>query len=168
MIKLVLIISLFGISFFSNSQVEKKSFGKINGMSFVAGNKTIDSTHVKPMLKVGTDWVATIPFAYMSTESSSELQYDLEWQWIGERLEGTSQHVQKIHDQNLSVMIKPQIWIGHGTYTGKISMATEEEWLKLEENYTNYILDFIKIASDENVEMFCIGTELKQFVANRP
>ncbi len=167
-IKLILTISLFGISILSYSQDEKKSFGKINGMSFVAGNKTIDSTHVKPMLNVGTNWVATIPFAYMPTEVSPELQYDLEWQWIGERLEGTRQQVQEIHQQNLSVMIKPQIWIGHGTYTGEISMTTEEEWLKLEKNYTNYILDFIKIAKEENVEMFCIGTELREFVANRP
>ena len=168
MIKLILTISLFGISILSYSQDEEKSLGKINGMSFVAGNKMIDSTHVKPMLNVGTNWVATIPFAYMPNEVSPELQYDLEWQWIGERLEGTRQQVQEIHQQNLSVMIKPQIWIGHGTYTGEISMTTEEEWLKLEENYTNYIIDFVKIAKEENVEMFCIGTELREFVANRP
>lgn len=96
------------------------------------------------------------------------MSFDLEWQWKGERIDGVRNYIREFHAQDISVMIKPQIWIGHGIYTGKILMESEEDWVKLEENYREYIFAFAKLAKEENVEMFCIGTELKHFAEDRP
>jgi hypothetical protein len=65
-------------------------------------------------------------------------------------------------------MIKPQIWIRRGEYTGYLKMNSEEDWKTLENSYRNFILDFAKLAQDTNVAVFCIGTELKQFIIHRP
>ncbi len=166
--KLLLTVFIFGLTFLAESQHKHESPDKINGMSFVAVNHAIDSTHVVPMKSLGVGWVAIIPFAYMPAATMPEIRYDKKWQWRGERIEGSRQHIRQMHAQNLSVMMKPQIWIGHGTYTGEIEMMNNKDWRKLEDNYTKYILAYASIANEENVEMLCVGTELKLFVATRP
>lgn len=140
---------------------------KINGMSLVAINGTIDSVHVAPLKALGASYAASIPFAFMPSHTSPDLSFNLEWQWKGERIEGVRNYIQELHAQDISVMIKPQIWIGHGTYTGTILMDSEENWLLLEENYRKYIVAFAELAEEEKVEFLCIGTELKHFVEDR-
>lgn len=141
---------------------------KMNGMSMVSINGTIDSTNVLPIKDIGANWAASIPFAFMPSHTSPELSFDLKWQWKGERIEGTRNYIRELHAQDIAVMVKPQIWIGHGIYTGKILMESEEDWLTLEDNYRKYILAFAELAEEESVEMLCIGTELEHFVEDRP
>ncbi|MFT5777184.1 MAG: hypothetical protein ACI837_000115 [Crocinitomicaceae bacterium] len=136
---------------------------KVNGVSLVAIDKELDSTHVLPMKNIGSNWVAIIPYAYMPAVSTPEIHFNAKWQWQGERTEGARLHVKKIHEQNVSVMLKPQIWVEHGAYTGTIMMKNAEDWQLLEENYAKYIMAFAQMAEEENVEMLCIGTELKIF-----
>ena len=40
--------------------------------------------------------------------------------------------------------------------------------MQFEADYSSYILEFAKIASEYNVELFCIGTELKNSIEKRP
>lgn len=165
---LLILVVVFGMkSVLSQDQVEIGSV-KLNGVSMVSINNSIDSSHVSPITALGANWAATIPFAFMPSHTSPDLSFDLEWQWAGERIDGARNYVRELHAQGLSVMIKPQIWIGHGTYTGEIRMASEDDWVKLEENYKKYLLAFANLATEEKVEMICIGTELKHFVADRP
>ena len=137
-------------------------------MSMVSINGTIDSSNVLPLKDIGANWAASIPFAFMPSKNSPELSYDLKWQWKGERIEGTRNYIRELHRQGIAVMVKPQIWIGHGVYTGELKMKSEKDWLELEKNYTRYILAFVKLAVEEKVEMFCIGTEVKHFAKDRP
>ena len=69
---------------------------------------------------------------------------------------------------NISLMIKPQIWVSHGVFTGDISMNSDKEWLAFEKQYSEFILTYAKAASDLEAELFCIGTELKTVVRERP
>ena len=64
------------------------------------------------------------------------------------------------------IMVKPQIWVSKGVYTGKIDMNSEEDWKVLEESYEQFILGFAKTAEELNADIFCIGTELEKFVEN--
>lgn len=136
-------------------------------MSLVAINRTIDSMHIAPLKSVGATYAACIPYAYMPSHTWPELVFNMDWQWQGERIEGVRNYIHELRSQGISVMIKPQIWIGHGTYTGTVMMTSEEDWLILEENYRKYIMTFAELAEEEKVESFCIGTELKHFVELR-
>ena len=169
MIRICVFFMVFGIGtkFGVSQEVDAHKMEKINGMSMVSINGEIDSANVEPLLELGVNWAATIPFAFMPSHTSPELSFDLDWQWKGERVEGTRNYIRELHSQNIAVMIKPQIWIGHGTYTGKILMDSDEDWATLETNYRNYILAFAELAQEESVEMLCIGTELKHFVEQR-
>ncbi len=162
-----MILGFLGVFSFSQAK-DETPWTKLNGLSMVAINGTIDSSHVLPMKAVGTNWAAAIPFAFMPSHTSPELSFDLDWQWKGERIEGVRNYIHEFHAEDIAVMLKPQIWIGHGTYTGTILMESEEDWLKFEESYRKYIVAFTNLAVEENVEMICIGTELKHFVELRP
>ena len=65
-------------------------------------------------------------------------------------------------------MLKPQIWVMHGEYTGTIKMKTEADWLKFESDYRAFILYHAHIANDIKADLLCIGVELEQFTINRP
>jgi hypothetical protein len=63
------------------------------------------------------------------------------------------------HDHKMTVMLKPHLWANHGFYTGDLDFSSDAEWKKWESNY-EYILDFAQLAQNENIELFCFGTEL--------
>jgi hypothetical protein len=65
-------------------------------------------------------------------------------------------------------MLKPQIWVWRGEFTGMIEMKTEKDWVQFEKSYKDFILDFARLAEETNCELFCIGTELELFIENRP
>ena len=169
MVRIGLVLAFLGTligSLFSQAPAADED-KKINGMSLVAINGTIDSVHVAPLKKVGANYAASIPFAFMPTHTSPDLVFNMDWQWQGERVEGVRNYIHELRAQDISVMIKPQIWVGHGTYTGTIMMESEEDWIALEENYRKFIVAFAELAEEEEVEFMCIGTELKHFVELR-
>ncbi|NNK76131.1 MAG: glycoside hydrolase, partial [Maribacter sp.] len=66
------------------------------------------------------------------------------------------------------VMLKPQLWIWRGEFTGTLDMQSEEDWNALETSYADFIMPYARLAQETKTSLFCIGTELERFVANRP
>jgi len=141
---------------------------KINGLSFVASRDTIQQKHITPVLKMHANWVSVMPFGFMKRLDSHTLHYNHNRQWYGERIDGVKQSIQMMHNNNIKVLLKPQIWIGNGAFTGDISMLNEKDWISFEKQYKAMILAFAKVAEETQSEMLCIGTELNSFVRERP
>lgn len=145
----------------------QKAQDKINGISLVASREPVSASHIQPILDVNANTVAVMPFAFMESLTSSNLKFNTERQWQGERLDGARETTKLLHSQGLKVMVKPQIWIWKGEFTGHIKMTSEEDWKKFETNYEKFILLYAKMAAEENVEIFCLGTELYEFANER-
>jgi hypothetical protein len=141
---------------------------KINGLSFVASPKIIRDNDVINVQQVNANWVSLMPFAFMRDVDSPRIQYNSNRQWRGERIDGIKETALAFKAKGISVMLKPQLWIGRGEFTGHVKMKTEESWKMLEQQYEAFILDFAKAAEEVHCEMFCIGTELNGFVKSRP
>lgn len=141
---------------------------KINGVSFVANRNPVDSTHVVPLQRVNTNYAAVMPFGFVPEVDKPQIVYNTDRQWYGETREGGRNYVTQLHKAGIEVMMKPQIWIRHGEFTGYLKMNTEAEWVALEESYRKFILDYATLAAEEETALFCIGTELEQFVTSRP
>ncbi|WP_027880969.1 glycoside hydrolase family 113 [Mesoflavibacter zeaxanthinifaciens] len=141
---------------------------KINGVSFVASRDSISEEHTKPVVNLNANYAAIMPFGFIKSLEHPEIIYNTDRQWFGETDKGVKQYIKALKKQQIKVMIKPQIWVSHGAFTGFIKMKSEEEWQELEQTYENFILDFAKVAEDINAEMLCIGTELENFVTHRP
>ena len=141
---------------------------KINGLSYVASPNAIDKTHVSPVLNINANYCAIMPFGFISSIEHPEIVFNTNRQWFGETISGAKQYIETLKNQGLKIMLKPQIWVSHGDFTGFIKMNSEANWKLLEASYSKFILDHAVLAEEMDVEILCIGTELEQFVANRP
>lgn len=141
---------------------------KINGVSFVASGIPISEEHTTPVAKINANYAAIMPFGFIRDLNNPEIISNTERQWFGETIVGAKQYMAELRKKNIKIMLKPQIWVRHGQYTGHIEMDNEDDWKTLEASYSKFILDNAKLARDAKVEIFCIGTELEQFIANRP
>lgn len=141
---------------------------KINGISFVASRDSITKKHITPVLKAQSNYVALMPFGFIKELSSPKIIHNTNRQWFGETKNGLLQYAKTFGKENISIMVKPQIWVWRGEYTGLIEMKTEQEWKVLEDSYSSFILTYAKAAQEINADILCIGTELEKFVVNRP
>ncbi len=141
---------------------------KINGVSFVASNTPITNQAIVSVVDVNANWVALMPFGFMKTTAENTIIYNSKRQWWGETKEGISKTAEAFHKKKIKTMLKPQIWIPNGGFTGNIAMKNEQDWQIFEKSYETFILDYAQVANDYNFELFCIGTELNNFIVSRP
>ncbi|WP_407556634.1 glycoside hydrolase family 113 [Winogradskyella sp. 4-2091] len=141
---------------------------KINGVSFVASRDVIDDKHVQPVVNVNANYAAIMPFGFIKNLEHPEIIHNTERQWFGETRAGAKQYIEALRTEQIKIMVKPQIWVWKGEFTGLIKMDSEENWKLLEESYSNFILEYAALANEINAEILCIGTELENFVKHRP
>lgn len=141
---------------------------KIDGVSFVSSHESVSDSHIKPIQAINANWTALSPFAFMASLDSPEIRFNMERQWKGERVDGIMEMCNTFKKNGIKIMLKPQIWVRNGEFTGQITMKTENDWQIFEKNYTDFILTYAKVAQEQNLEMFSIGTELAFFVKARP
>lgn len=141
---------------------------KINGVSFVASGIKIDATHTAPVVQSKSNAVALMPFGFIRKLASPKIIHNTERQWFGETKAGLIQYAQQFRKHQIKIMVKPQIWVWNGAFTGKIEMNNEADWKRLEASYTAFILTYAEAAKEINAELLCIGTELEKFVTKRP
>ncbi|MFC4634753.1 glycoside hydrolase [Dokdonia ponticola] len=141
---------------------------KINGISFVASRDKVTQENVSPVVQLGANYAAVMPFGFIRSVDSPTVVYNTDRQWYGERLEGAKSYIELLQANDIKILLKPQLWIWRGEYTGYLTMETEENWKILEASYTAFILEYAKLAQETNTDIFSIGTELEQFVVNRP
>jgi len=140
----------------------------MNGVSFVASRQEVTQEHINPVVAVNASHAAVMPFGFIRDLSSPKIIFDSERQWYGETKKGAKQYVELLHQNGIRVMLKPQIWVSRGEFTGSIKMDAEEDWKLLESTYEDFIITYASLAQEANIDLFCIGTELEQFVTNRP
>lgn len=161
-INALILILIFGL------QSCQTQTAKINGISFVASREPIDQNHIKPVINLNANYASIMPFGFSKNLEHPEIIYNTERQWFGETRAGAKQYIEELRKQSIKVMLKPQIWVWGGFFTGDIKMEGEKDWQKLEQSYTKFILEYADLAKELDVEIFCIGTELEEFIKNRP
>lgn len=160
--KLLIFLSILSI------QSCKTQTSKINGVSFVASRDTVNETHINPIVNVNANYAAIMPFGFIKSLDKPEIIHNTERQWFGETRTGAKQYIDELRKKQIKIMIKPQIWVWRGDFTGYIEMDNETDWKILEDSYSNFILEYADLASEVSAELFCIGTELETFIKNRP
>ncbi|MBT8306268.1 MAG: glycoside hydrolase TIM-barrel-like domain-containing protein [Maribacter sp.] len=145
-----------------------QKYQKINGVSFVASREKVGQHHVEEILNIHANHAAVMPFGFIREINSPDIIFDTERQWFGETKSGAKQYIEMLHKNDVKVMLKPQIWIWRGEFTGTLKMDTESDWKALEVSYEKFILAYAELAQETNTSILCIGTELEQFVKNRP
>ncbi len=71
--------------------------------------------------------------------------------------------IKRAHEVGMKVMLKPHLDLidtSDGSWRGEIGCLREADWDAWFKKYTDYIMYYAKLAEQENVEAFCVGTEL--------
>lgn len=154
-------VFIFCLSFMVNGQ-------KVKGISFVGTKEKVRLEQLIPVQQIGANWVTLMPFGYLASAQDSVLRFDTTWQWNGETSAGLEETIPLFAGANINVMLKPQIWISKGVYTGKIAPPNEQAWRKLTFTYRVFILHFAQLAQKHCLPLYCIGTELSSMVERDP
>jgi len=138
----------------------------IQGFTMVAPPYPIQIDSYQEVVDAGVNYVSIIPYGYCRV-GETEIWYNSDRQWWGERLDGARQMIKMAHKSGLSVMLKPQIYVP-SSWPGDINFDSDKEWKKWEASYLIFIRDMVKMAVEEEVDILCIGTEFKESAKNRP
>nr|WP_299387478.1 glycoside hydrolase [Allomuricauda sp.] len=141
---------------------------KINGISFVGSREKATLGHVEPVVKINANYAAVMPFGFARSLNAPNVIFDTERQWYGETRRGAKQYMEQLRKKGIKIMLKPQIWIWRGAFTGDMVMQSEADWKTLESTYSDFALTYAQLAEETGAEVYCIGTELEEFVKNRP
>ena len=163
--KLFKLLIVFSVLIFQSCSAQRE---KVNGLSFVASPIAITDLHTIPVVSIGANYTAIMPFGFIRELAHPEIIHNTNKQWFGETRAGAKQYIDELRKKNIKIMVKPQIWVWRGEYTGYIKMATEADWKTLENSYSKFILEYATLAQETKSEIFCIGTELENFIKERP
>lgn len=161
--KFLLFVSIIFLQFSCKSQSNK-----INGVSFVAARDSISIKHITPVLKSNSNYVTLMPYSFIRNIETPKIEFNTNREWFGESENGLLQYAKEFQKVGVKLMVKPHLWLRRGGFTGDLKPNSEENWKILENSYRSYILTYARAAQELKAEMLCIGTELEQFVLNRP
>lgn len=150
----------------SNSEISTTKKGilpyasdNIKGLNLVAPPDEFKTNPIPEVRNVNAEWIAVIPYAF-TRKNEPQVRYNTaNWQWWGERPEGAEETIRLAQDQNIKVLLKPQVYIP-GSWPGGLDFKASE-WEQWEASYKEYIMTFARMAEEMDVEMLCIGTEFK-------
>jgi len=130
-----------------------------------AGSKSIDS--LRQLKASGVGWIAAIPYGYMESHDSTKI-HTAGHNIYGESDESMFQLKLDAQKLGLKIMMKPQIWISHEAWPGKINMDSAEDWNDWFDSYEQWIIHYALISELMHADLFCIGTELVEATTQHP
>lgn len=143
-------------------EVDKKH----RGMSVFGWSKdNTDAIH--SLVRANVEWVAVIPFMYQKDEKTKLVDTPINPKSYSKRDSSFIQSIQDLHKNGLRVHLKPHLWMSGG-WRSNITLGTTKEWDNWFDSYRTNILRYARIAEKTNVELFCVGTELKTSIKKQP
>ncbi len=188
--KHIIIIILIAAACISNTFAQDASSDMpILGMSFLGPHdQSLDVRMFESMQETHSNWVALIPEAILDRTTLS-LKPDEENKHWGNTIAAQMQAIELAKEAGFKVFLKPHIKLdtitnkrsglsrlffsdgdktGGAVWRGDLKLKKEKDWQIWEQNYEDYIMQLVDLAVAMEVDMFCIGTELREFVKHRP
>ena len=124
-----------------------------NGFASFASDKSIRS-----MSQIGVKCVAIVPTWYQEHFDSIKMEKNTRTPSD----QSLKRAIRKAREEGMFVMLKPHIDLisDEGNTRSDIGFYSDDKWKEWFDNYTRFIVHYAKIAQSEDVEFFCIGTEL--------
>ena len=110
-------------------------------------------TSLSNMARTGAKWTALIPTWYMKTKESTT--FEVTDQSASD--DSVRRTIRAAKALGLGVVLKPHVNCADGTPTALIRPKNEREWF---DSYRAFLLHYARMAQEEHVELFVVGTEL--------
>ncbi len=139
--------------------------GKHRGMSVYQLQRN-NYAQVSSLVRANIEWVALFPYVYQKNQHSEQMNIPDKVGIWNKRDSILIESIEKIHKKGMHVMLKPHLWMSEG-WRSNITLDSEVNWNTWFESYRKNVMHFAKMAELTNVELMCIGTELKSSVENQ-
>jgi hypothetical protein len=81
--------------------------------------------------------------------------------------EGVVHSASQAQKLGMTVVLKPQIWIGRGSWPGDVAMTNEADWQQFIQDYYRWIRHYALLAEMYDMEALCLGTEFAKATVAR-
>ncbi len=119
------------------------------------------------LLKFNVNAVAIVPYTFMR-DATIPTELPIPDRLGSETDEAVFHSVKEAKARGMVVMLKPQIWLGGGSWPGDVNFETEADWDTWFANYEEWIMHYAELSESNNVDVLCIGTELVQTTLKQP
>jgi len=116
----------------------------------------VSKEDVKRMKNIGSNSISIIPTLYMDSLGSTVLRDD-----FSPTDESLRNIIRKSRKKGLEVMLKPHVDFSDSRSRSEIRFFDDSSWKAWFLSYERFIMKYLKIAGEEKVKLFCIGTELE-------
>ncbi|MEM9832099.1 MAG: hypothetical protein AAF944_15805 [Bacteroidota bacterium] len=141
----------------------------VRGINLEGPRDPFESHEIGPIDSLGFNWVALVPYAFsIPGETFVRWQAEKKYYYWGESLTGVAHCIEMAHAKGMKVMVKPHLWVKNQGWPGDFDLQTPEAWAAWEKDYREYVLAFATLADSLSAELFCIGTEVRHSVRQRP
>lgn len=165
---LILPICLFLLASLPAAEGVNYQGAKIKGFSWEATD-SVDQEHMQSIMPYHVNWIAQTPFGWQANVHQPELVYRSDRGYWGERDRGLIHTTGVAQRAGVQTMLKPHIWMGRnsGGWRSDIEMQNEADWQIWFDNYEKFILHYARLAEEQQIPLFCIGTELYKCASQR-
>lgn len=130
-------------------------------------NTSKSDESLEKIASLGCNWIAILTTWYQDTCYSTNIFSTK----TTPTDQGIIRAINKAHQLNMKVMLKPHLDIldaSYGGWRGEIVCTKEADWDQWFRSYKKFLMHYVDIAKKHNVEMFCIGTELTYIAISKP
>lgn len=111
--------------------------------------------------ELGVNWISLTRFGWMSGVKSAEVRAN-RYRSFDTEVALLTAEIEQARKLKMKVMLKPHVWVSGGGWIGDIRPSYENGgWDAFFQSYKAFILQYAKLAQKLEVELFCIGVELK-------
>ena len=162
-------VAFLGVKFFKKDG-EAIQFQK--GMVYAtwtpeAYQNSFSDKSLEKLKGLGVNWIAIVVTWYQDNAWATQIRRTSKTPTD----ESLTHVIRKSHELGMKVMLKPHLDLldkSDGSWRGEIGFTDEAEWDKWFKSYTEYILHYADISKKEDVELFCLGTELSVTAVIKP
>lgn len=116
--------------------------------------------------RMNVGWVSLTPFGYMGSPDSTRVR-TIHNRPGHETDRAMARDIAEARRLGIRVMLKPHIWIDHGSWPGDITFEDPVRFAAWFESYSRMILHYAEFAEASGVEAFSLGCEFKQLTHRR-
>ncbi|HEY3174964.1 MAG TPA: hypothetical protein VGK94_04300 [Candidatus Polarisedimenticolia bacterium] len=146
------------ITFQKGVSLAHEGYGVVDGY----GSESA-AVQMRRLRTLGAEWVALSPYAFMGDPHAGTIFFESsEEQSAGsENDHALLATIASAHGIGLKVMVKPQIWLSGGHWTGEVAMRTEKEWRAFFERYREFLAHYAILSAAGGADLLVVGVELQ-------
>lgn len=121
---------------------------------------------LKQLEGLGANAVAIVPYSYMrNPQEPTPLPFMS--RAGSETDEGVAHDAYIARQLGIKTVLKPQIWLGGGSWPGDVEMQNEEDWKGFFDHYYRWMRHYALLAEMNRMDMLCVGVEFAKATLQR-